>query len=1066
MSSEAPESSLPGGVPNGKAQDASPVDGAPKEKSKKELEKEAAKAAKLAKFEAKEAARKAAEAAKAVKGADGDGKTKKVKESRAEAEEAYVDTTKPGEKKDLTRPMANSYSPKAVESAWYPWWEQCGFFKPELTPEGNAKPEGTYVIPIPPPNVTGSLHLGHALTNSIQDAMIRWNRMLGKTVLWNPGCDHAGIATQVVVEKKLWKEQKKSRHDLGRTTFTAEVWKWKDQYGDRIYNQLRRLGGSFDWDRAKFTMDPDLYNAVQEAFIRLHDEGIIYRENRLVNWCTSLKTALSNLEVENVEIEGRTLRGAPDHDPSKKYEFGMLASFAYPVDGSDEEIVVATTRLETMLGDTAVAVHPDDERYKHLVGKNVRHPFQDRLLPIIADSMVDKDFGTGAVKITPAHDFNDFEAGKRNNLPSINILNEDGSLNKNAAPFEGVMRYDAREAVEKELEKKGLFRGKTANKMMLPICGRSNNVVEPLMKPQWWVRSKPLAEPAIEAVRNGTLEIVPKTSEKDWFAWLENIQDWCISRQLWWGHSVPAYLVHIKGTLSDSADGKFWVAARTEEEAMEKALAKFPGTTKEDIRLEADPDVLDTWFSSGLWPFSIFGWPNKTKDLELYYPNALLETGWDILFFWVARMVMMGIRLTGEVPFKKVFCHAMVRDRYGRKMSKSLGNVVDPLDVIEGISLEALHQTLLGGNLDPREVEKAKEGQKRDYPNGIPECGTDALRFALCNYTSDGRDINLDILRVEGYRKFCNKLWNATKLTLKQLGDNYVPAASPALTGNESLAEKYILSKLNTAVREANRNFEVMNFMALTNALYSFWQHEFCDIFLEVQKPVLAAEDSPENLKRKESMRNTLYTCLDFGLRLLHPFMPFITEELYQRTPRRAGDKTETIMRSSYPQVLPEFDNEAAEAQFSTIMEVVRAARSLTTDYDIKTGATVYAVASSAETAKLLESEKDAILAQARPIKVLEVLHKGQDPAGCALYPINDEVYVLLLVKGVVDIAAEVAKLEEKKIKTLKSIEQLKERMDAPDYMSKVKQDARDKNDVLLKSMSTEVEGELSSLIL
>jgi valyl-tRNA synthetase len=520
--------------------------------------------------------------------------------------------------------------------------------------------------------------------------------------------------------------------------------------------------------------------AVNEAFVTMHQDGTIYRANRLVNWCTKLKTALSNLEVENMELSGRTMLSVPDHDPAKKYEFGVLISFAYQVVDSDEKIVVATTRLETMLGDTCIAVHPSDKRYLHLHGKHVKHPFQNRTIPILPDEYPDPEFGTGAVKITPAHDPNDYIVGKRQGVEFINIFTDDGKINANGAPFEGLQRFDARIAVLEALKEKGLYVGTEDNKMVIPICTRSGNIVEPMLKPQWWVNCSEMAKMAHDAVKNGEIKITPAASEKEWYRWLEAPQDWCISRQLWWGHRVPAYFVNIAGDLNDQQDSDRWVSGRDEAEARSLALKKFAvnGISEKDITLVQDEDVLDTWFSAGLWPFAPLGWPSSTKDMEEFFPNSLLETGWDILFFWVARMVMMSLKLTGKSPFKEVFCHAMVRDAHGRKMSKSLGNVIDPLDVIEGISLKALQERLLNGNLDPREVKKAQAGQAKDFPNGIPQCGVDALRFTLLAYTSFGRDINLDILRVDGYRKFCNKIWNATRFGLLKLDDSFQPAAS------------------------------------------------------------------------------------------------------------------------------------------------------------------------------------------------------------------------------------------------------------------------------------------------
>lgn len=619
---------------------------------------------------------------------------------------------------------------------------------------------------IPPPNVTGSLHLGHALTNSIEDAITRWHRMHGRSALWVPGCDHAGIATQVVVEKKLWRDEKISRHDIGREKFIEKVWEWKESKGGRIYHQLKKIGSSLDWDRVSFTMDPKLCKAVTEAFVIMCEKGLIYRDKRLVNWSCTLKSAISDIEVDKVEIPGRTFLSIPGYQD--KVEFGVLVTFSYQVEDTNEEIVVATTRIETMLGDSAVAVHPKDTRYTHLHGKFVKHPFVDRRLPIVLDEFVDMNFGTGAVKITPAHDPNDYEVGKRHNLPFITIFSDDGFVIGDYGKFTGMKRFDARKAVLASLKELGLYKDTQNNPMVVPVCSRSKDIVEPLIKPQWYVKCSEMAVNATEAVKNGELKIIPESQTKIWYHWMEGIRDWCISRQLWWGHRIPAYKIKFnsaKDAPKDLAEEDYWIVGRNMDEALGKAEKKF-NLTRDQFELHQDEDVLDTWFSSGLFPFSVFGWPDQTDDLKLFYPTTLLETGHDILFFWVARMVFFGQTLLGKLPFKEVFLHPMVRDAHGRKMSKSLGNVIDPMDVINGISLEGLHQQLLDSNLDPKEIDRAKAGQKQDFPNGIPECGTDAMRFALCSYLTQARDINLDILRVQGYRFFCNKLWNATKFAL------------------------------------------------------------------------------------------------------------------------------------------------------------------------------------------------------------------------------------------------------------------------------------------------------------
>ncbi|EEB05429.1 cytoplasmic valine-tRNA ligase Vrs1/Vas1 [Schizosaccharomyces japonicus yFS275] len=944
--------------------------GEPRQKTAKELERERQKAAKLAKYQAKLAAKKAKEEAR---------KPKEGKKAKAPKEvPPYVEKTPAGEKKilqDLESPTLKSYNPLAVESAWYDWWVKSGFFEPEFEADGSIKKAGKFVITSPPPNVTGALHIGHALTIAIQDSLARWNRMKGKTVLFLGGFDHAGLSTQSVVEKKLWQEKKQTRHDYSREDFLKIVWAWKEDYHNRIKTQMSRLGGSFDWTREAFTMDENLSRAVRETFVRLHEEGIIYRANRLVNWCTALQTTLSNLEVENVDVPGRTMLKVPGYQ--KPVEVGVLTSIAYKIVDSDERIIIATTRPETLLGDTAVAVHPKDPRYQHLHGKFVQHPFVDRKIPIICDDIiVDMEFGTGAVKITPAHDPNDYEVGKRHNLEFINILTDDGKMNENCGEFAGMPRFEARVKVVERLQELGLFVGKEDNAMVIPLCGKTGDIIEPVMKPQWWVNQKDMAAAAADAVKNGEIEIFPDVSRREFIRWMENIQDWCISRQLWWGHRIPAYFVKLAdGTSGSREDDKYWVTGRTLEEAEKKAKAAFPG---KEFTLEQDEDVLDTWFSSGLWPFSTLGWPLETLDLKNFYPGTLMETGWDILFFWIARMVMLGIKLTGQIPFKRVFCHALVRDAQGRKMSKSLGNVVDPIDVIEGITLEALHQKLMSGNLDPREVEKAKKGQKISYPKGIPQCGTDALRFTLCSLTTGGRDLNLDILRVEGYRKFCNKLYNATKFALGRLGADFVPKKDASPSGKESLVEKWIFHKLNIAAASMNKYMEEMNFLQATSAVYQFWLYELCDVYIENSKYLLS-DGTPE---QQESAKQTLYTVLEAGLCLMHPFMPYVTEEMWQRLPRRPNDTTPSIVKAAFPVEREDYANEVAAKEYESIIEVVHSSRSLMADTGVKADATIY-IKPDADHKTLIEAEAPSIQALIKKCKSLTIVDNEFAPADC-----------------------------------------------------------------------------------
>lgn len=971
----------------------------------------AKKAAKEAERKARSAAKQALQAQKPSTTPAADKKEKVKKEVKAEP--AWVNNTKPGEKKDLSQPMEAGYNPSHVEESWYEWWENSGFYTPKpVTDAEPYDPKRTFVVPAPPPNVTGALHIGHALTISIQDALVRYYRMKGYRVLFNPGYDHAGISTQAVVEKRLAKTEGKTRHDYGREAFLKRVFDWKDDYQARIGNQMRRLGASYDFSREAFTMDETRSKAVVETFCRMHEEGIIYRGTRLVNWCCKLSTTLSNLEVDQMQLNGRKMMNVPGYDEKERFEFGVIISFAYPIEGSDERIIVATTRIETMLGDTAIAVHPDDERYKHLHGKLAVHPFiPDRKVPIVADSIaVDMSFGTGAVKITPAHDPNDYEVGVRHSLPFLNILNDDGTLNENAGEFKGMKRFHARRAVTEALKAKGLYVETKDNPMTVPICSRSGDIVEPVIKPQWWVDCKPLAKAAVEAVEKQKMIITPDQSRREFHRWMENTQDWCISRQLWWGHRCPAYLVRIEGKQTDASDNANWVVGRTLEEATARA-EKIANGAK--YTLEQDEDVLDTWFSSGLWPFSIMGWPEQTPDLKYFYPNSLLETGWDILFFWVARMIMLGVHLTGTIPFREVFCHAMVRDAHGRKMSKSLGNVIDPLDIIEGIELNGLHEKLLQGNLDEKEVQKAIAGQKKDFPKGIPQCGTDALRFTLCAYTSAGRDLNLDVSRVEGYRKFCNKLWNATKFALMKLEDGFQPAADPKPTGNEGLAEKWILSKLNSAAQQVNVGFHERNFMNTCSAIYNFWLYELCDVYIEAMKPITEAGDE----KARASAQQTLYTSLEGGLKLLHPFMPYLTEELWQRLPRRANETNDTIALTAFPESIVEREKLTPDAQlFESAFSAVKAARSLASDYGLANNIRVWLHTENKDLCQALQSQQLIVRTLIKGCKSLEIV-QGQDgvPSGCGVLSLPElQLNVYVLVKGQVDIAREISNLEKK----------------------------------------------------
>ncbi|XP_027069479.2 valine--tRNA ligase, mitochondrial 1-like isoform X1 [Coffea arabica] len=1030
----------------------------PEELERKKKKEEKAKEKELKKLKAAQKAEAAKLQAQQSSNAPKTGKKKNLKrEGLEDNPEDYVDPETPlGEKKRISRQMAKAYNPSAVENSWYAWWEMSNF---SVADSSSSKPP--FVIVLPPPNVTGALHIGHALTAAIQDTIIRWRRMSGYNALWVPGMDHAGIATQVVVEKKLKKEMNKTRHDFSRQEFVDEVWKWKNKYGGTILKQLRRLGASLDWSRECFTMDEQRSKAVTEAFVRLYEEGLIYREIRLVNWDTILKTAISDIEVLHDDVFGRELRQIPGYkDP---VEFGVLTSFAYPLEGDLGEIVVATTRVETMLGDTAIAVHPDDKRYKHLHGKFAIHPFNGRKLPIICDAiLVDMHFGTGAVKITPAHDPNDFEVGKRHNLEFINIFTDDGKINRNGgSEFAGMLRFEARVALTEALKKKGLYRGFKDNPMRLGICSRSQDVVEPLIKPQWYVNCKGIAKEALDVVMNDDnrkIEIIPKQYAAEWKRWLENILDWCISRQLWWGHQIPAWYVTLKDDEQKeigSYNGR-WVVARNEKEAQEEAQQLFPG---KQFQLSQDPDVLDTWFSSGLFPLTVLGWPDDTKDLRTFYPTSVLETGHDILFFWVARMVMMGIKLGGDVPFRKVYLHPMIRDAHGRKMSKSLGNVIDPLDVITGITLEELHKKLEESNLDPTELEKAKEGQVKDFPNGIPECGADALRFALVSYTSQSDKINLDIQRVVGYRQWCNKLWNAIRFAMGKLGDDYTPPVD-VVPDVIPFSCQWILSVLNKAISKTVLSLDSYEFSDAATAIYSWWQFQLCDVFIEVIKPYFSSKDS-EFVSEKKFAQDTLWVCLDTGLRLLHPFMPYITEELWQRLPSRSDcARKESIMICDYPSTVEVWNNDTVESEMDLVEAVVKSLRSIRSllpaneRHERRSG---FVLCRSNDATGIIQRRQLEISTLASLSSITVLGENDVSPAGCAVSVVNEVVSVYLELRGSINAEAEREKLKIKMEEIQKQRDSLEKMMNASGYKEKVPAHIQEENVAKLSSLMKEI---------
>ncbi|KAL6641285.1 hypothetical protein ACP70R_019466 [Stipagrostis hirtigluma subsp. patula] len=1031
-----------------------PLDEKELERKVKKDQKAKEKEEKKLKVKQKEAARLQAQAASGRDGSKSEKKQRK-RGTTDENPEDYIDPDTPaGQKKLLASQMAKQYSPAAVEKSWYAWWESSRYFEAYAA---SSKPP--FVIVQPPPNVTGVLHIGHAITAAIEDAMIRWRRMSGFNALWVPGMDHAGIATQVVVEKKLMRERNLSRHDIGRDNFLSEVLKWKDQHGGAILKQLHVLGSSLDWSRECFTMDEQRSKAVTEAFVRLYKEGLIYRANRIVNWDCTLRTAISDIEVDHKDITEDISLEIPGY--STPVQFGVLISFAYPLEEGLGEIIVATTRIETMLGDTAIAVHPHDERYKHLHGKYALHPFNGRKLKIICDAkLVDPSFGTGAVKITPAHDLDDFEVGKRHNLEFINIFTDDGNINEMGGPqFEGMPRFRARTAIIDALKAKilhlplkGLYRDTRNNVMKLSLCSRSKDVVEPMMKPQWFVNCNTMAKEALDAVKSKKVEIIPAQYEQEW---LENIRDWCISRQLWWGHRIPAWYVTLEddkekdmGSYSDH-----WIIARNESDAILEAKQRYPG---KKYQLDQDSDVLDTWFSSGLFPLSVFGWPDDTTDLSTFYPTSVLETGLDILFFWVARMVMMGIQLGGNVPFQKVYLHPIIRDAHGRKMSKSLGNVIDPVDVINGITLEDLQKKLEGGNLDSKELKTAKEGQERDFPSGIPECGTDALRFALISYTSQSDKINLDIKRVHGYRQWCNKLWNAIRFAMSKLGYQYTPPATVAVCSLPPIC-KWILSVLNKAVGKIVSSLEAYKFSEATSSIYSWWQYQLCDVFIEAIKPYF--NESQEFEYARGASRDTLWVCLDTGLRLLHPFMPFITEELWQRLPRpKEACTKDSIMLSEYPSVVQEWTNDQIENEMDTVLDTVTKLRSLRPTTDMHERRPAFLLCRNPEIAATVQCYQSQIttLASVSTVKILT--EDDAIPSDCATNIVNKDLSVYLQLRGALNTEAEREKLRRKRGEIQRQHDTLWRKVNASGYREKAPQSKQDEDTRKLAALLGELE--------
>jgi valyl-tRNA synthetase len=893
--------------------------------------------------------------------------------------------------------LPKAYEPASVEPHWYEFWEKHGVFAASLD-ANDSRP--TYVIPMPPPNVTGSLHMGHALY-TIQDVIIRHARMRGFNTLWQPGIDHAGISTQVVVERML-KREGKTRHELGREAFIERVFEWKEKSGGRILEQMRVLGFSADWPRAKFTMDADLSRAVREAFVRLYEEGLIYRATRLVNWDVESRTVLSDLEVETQEnVQG------------EMYEFAYQVLDADPALGATE-LVIATTRPETMLGDSAVAVHPDDPRYKHLHGKKLKHPFVSREIPVITDPvLVDMKFGTGAVKVTPAHDFNDFATGKRHGLAEINIFELDGRMNENGGEFAGLDRFVARKAVKKRLEELGLARGSKPHLMTLPRSQRTNAIVEPMISTQWFVKMQPLAEPALEAVRSGRTQIVPEEWVKTWEHWLTNIQDWCISRQLWWGHQIPAFYCKACNHVN---------VARTDP----TACAKCGGN-----ELEQDADVLDTWFSSGLWPFSTLGWPEKTVALERFYPANDLETGYDILFFWVARMMMMGLHFMGEVPFRRVLLHGMVVDETGDKMSKVKGNTLDPLDLIHGAEFDTIVKKLL----PDAPPEEAFAKFKKAYPSvaqmgkGFAAYGTDALRMTLVSYSPQAKRIALSPARIDGYRKFCNKLYNATRFALGYVEGATLDGAPPAAS---LLANRWILSRLSHAVSESTRGIEEFRLDEGSGALYHFFWDELCDWYLEATKPVFTSGSEAY----KAETRRVLAHVLETALRALHPYVPFVTEELWQRLPRPAA-RPVSVALAPYPTAADGRLDERVEHDMATLMAAIGAARTVRSEHEVHPTAKVPLELRAADenVRALLESQSSLVAFLVGTEGAPRVAAPGGERPRGTLVSVAGDVEVLVGLAGLVEPKKEQERIERGVKKLDKDIAVLEKRLASDNFV-------------------------------
>jgi valyl-tRNA synthetase len=918
--------------------------------------------------------------------------------------------------------MEKTFNPSDIEQSLYNSWEEKGYFSP--TGDGDG-----YSIAIPPPNVTGSLHMGHAFQQTIMDTLIRYQRMQGKKTLWQSGTDHAGIATQMVVERKISAEEGKTRHDYGRDAFIDKIWDWKAESGGNISQQMRRLGNSIDWERERFTMDEGLSHAVQEVFVRLFKEDLIYRGKRLVNWDPKLHTAISDLEVENKDKKG--------HMWQLRYP---LANGIKTSEGKDY-LVVATTRPETMLGDTGVAVNPNDERYKDLIGQHIMLPLVNRLIPIVGDEHADMEKGTGCVKITPAHDFNDNEVGKRCGLAMINIFDKNAAILKQAQIFDtkgeesddfdsalpqefvGLDRFDARKAIVAKFDELGLLESIKDHDLVAPYGDRSGVIIEPLLTDQWYVRVEKLAKPAIEAVENGDIEFVPKQYENMYFAWMRDIQDWCISRQLWWGHRIPAWYDN---------DGNVYVGRDEAEVRAENDLAA-------DIELRQDNDVLDTWFSSALWTFSTLGWPNKTPELKDFHSTDVLVTGFDIIFFWVARMIMMTMHFVKDdegkpqVPFKQVYVTGLIRDESGDKMSKSKGNVIDPLDMIDGISLDDLLEKRTGNMMQPKLAAKIAKATKKEFPDGIEAHGTDALRFTLSALASTGRDVNWDMKRLDGYRNFCNKLWNASRYVLMNTEDLDCGKNSGEM--KFSLADRWINAQFQQTVKTVHETFATYRFDLASQALYEFTWNQFCDWYLELTKPVLFKGDEAE----QRGTRYTLVTILEGLLRLMHPIMPYITETIWQRvvpltTFEPVGD---SIMLQRYPQYDDSQVDEQAQTDLEWVKQFIVAIRNIRGEMDISPSKPLPVLLKnvSAEDKRRLADNEQFLSALAK-LESIQALANDEEGPASATAVIGD-MSLLIPMAGLIDKDAELARLSKAIEKLEKDVQRTEGKLSNESFVSK-----------------------------